>query len=83
MRISGTPPSHNEYDAYCQRLESITAGGGQLSLIQLYTVARTPAESFVAPLRDEEVDSIVDLVRRRTGLQVAGFHGIQPAPAEG
>ena len=30
--------------------------------MQVYTVARRPAESFVAPLTDAEVDAIVELV---------------------
>jgi hypothetical protein len=44
-----------------------------LKLVQVYTVARQPAESFVAPLPAADVDAIVDLVRRRTGLPAAGF----------
>ncbi|HUY35869.1 MAG TPA: radical SAM protein [Pirellulales bacterium] len=74
MRIHGEPPPPTELEAFGDRLNDITAAGGQLKLVQIYTVARQPAESFVAPLADAEVDAIVDLVRRRTGLQTAGFH---------
>ncbi|HEV3021149.1 MAG TPA: radical SAM protein [Pirellulales bacterium] len=73
MRIHGQPPSAAELAAFCDRLNEITAAGGRLKLVQVYTVARQPAESFVAPLPAADVDAIVDLVRRRTGLPAAGF----------
>jgi hypothetical protein len=43
--------------------------------VQIYTVARRPAEGFVAPLSDAEVDAIAALVERRTGLKAAPFYG--------
>jgi hypothetical protein len=75
MRVAGEPPTLAELDAFCDRLNEITAAGGRLSLVQIYTVARRPAESYVAPLTDAEVDAIVALVERRTGLQAAAFYG--------
>jgi hypothetical protein len=75
MRINGEPPSPAELEAFCDRLNEIVAAGGRLKLIQIYTVARRPAESFVAPLTDAEVDAIVELVRQRTGLQAQAFYG--------
>ena len=75
MRVSGQPPSDAELEAFCDRLNEITAAGGKLKLIQIYTVARRPAESFVAPLSDAEVDAIVALVRERTGLVAQAFYG--------
>ncbi|MCE9552506.1 MAG: radical SAM protein [Planctomycetes bacterium] len=75
MRVDGQPPSAAEQDAFCDRLNEITAAGGRLKLVQIYTIARRPAESFVTPLTDAEVDALVDLVRRRTGLPTAGFYG--------
>ena len=33
-----------EWRAYCDRLNEIIAAGGQLKLIQIYTIARHPAE---------------------------------------
>lgn len=78
MRIDDQPPSPAELEAYTDRLVDIVSAGGQLSLVQVYTVARQPAESFVKPLSDQQVDLIVEVVRRRTGLTVAGFYGGQP-----
>ena len=69
------PPPPAEQEAFCNRLDQITAAGGQLSLVQIYTIARQPVESYVEPLGDKEVDELVELVKRRSGLNVAGFYG--------
>ncbi len=75
MRIDGQPPPADELAAYCDRLNEITSAGGQIRLVQVYTVARRPAETFVAPLANEAVDAIVRLVGERTGLDAAAFYG--------
>ena len=75
MRVNGQPPSGAELSAFCDRLNEITAAGGKLKLVQVYTVARRPAESYVAPLTDSDVDGIVDLVQRQTGLAAKAFYG--------
>lgn len=71
--LDGAEPSPAELNAYTDRLNEITAAGGQLRRVQIYTVARRPAESTVGPLPPESVDRIVELVRRRTGLEVQGY----------
>ena len=73
MRIHGEPPAATEQQAFCDRLNEIVDQGGQLELIQLYTVARPPAESFVTPLSDQEVDLFVERIRQETGLEVVGY----------
>ena len=75
MRVEGVPPTEAELEAFCDRLNEIRAAGGDLSLVQVYTIARQPAESYVTPLEDAEVDAIVRLVRDRTSLEVVGFYG--------
>jgi wyosine [tRNA(Phe)-imidazoG37] synthetase (radical SAM superfamily) len=75
MRVNGEPPPPAELEAFCDRLNEITAAGGQLKLVQIYTIARRPAESFVMPLSDAEVDAIVELVKRRTGLHAVAYYG--------
>jgi wyosine [tRNA(Phe)-imidazoG37] synthetase (radical SAM superfamily) len=75
MRIAGEPPSASEQEAFCDRLNEITAAGGRLELVQVYTVARRPAESYVTPLADSEIDALADLVRQRTGLPATGYYG--------
>ena len=75
MRLDGVPPDDTELAAYCDRLNDITGAGGAIDYVQVYTVARPPAESFVAPLTHDEVDAIVDLVRTRTHLNALPFYG--------
>ncbi|MCO6457062.1 MAG: radical SAM protein [Pirellulaceae bacterium] len=75
MRVDGQPPADEELVAYCQRLNELLAAGGRLQLVQVYTVARRPAESIVSPLSDQQVERIADLVRRRTGLPVETYYG--------
>jgi wyosine [tRNA(Phe)-imidazoG37] synthetase (radical SAM superfamily) len=75
MRVHGvaTPPA--EQAAYCQRLGEIVAAGGKIQGVQIHTIARQPAESWVTPLSNEEVDAVANVVRQRTGLPVATFYG--------
>jgi wyosine [tRNA(Phe)-imidazoG37] synthetase (radical SAM superfamily) len=75
MRIHGEPPSAAEQEAFCDRLNEVAAAGGRIKLVQIYTVARPPAESFVTALSDAEVDAIAARVRRRTELPATAYYG--------
>jgi hypothetical protein len=75
MRVAGEPPSQAELEAFCNRINEITAAGGQLKHVQVYTIARRPAESYVTPLSDAAVDAIVALVKSRTNLPAIGYYG--------
>ncbi|MBQ18869.1 MAG: radical SAM protein [Planctomycetaceae bacterium] len=75
MRIDGQPPSEIEIDAYCSRLTEITGSGGRLKLVQVYTVARPPAEDRVTPLSEDELELIAGRVRTRCDLPTAVFGG--------
>lgn len=68
MRIQAEPPAPSEIGAFCDRLAEIRADGGQIKLVQVYTVARPPAESFVTPLSANELSAIADAVIARTGI---------------
>lgn len=74
MRLNGRPPSDDELSAYVRRLRGIVDAGGRIDRVQIHTVARPPAESWVAPLADDLIDAIGDRVRRETGLVVETFH---------
>lgn len=76
MRLHDQPPPRAEWQAYCDCLNRIIAAGGRLKLIQVYTIARTPAESYVTPLSDEQVDAMVAFIRDATGLNVVGYYGV-------
>lgn len=75
MRINDQPPSRHELEEFCRRLNEIINQGGRLKLVQIYTVARQPAESFVTPLTDDEVDELVEMVGEQTSLNAQGFYG--------
>ena len=75
MQVNQEAPTEKELELYCDRLAQILAVGGQISLVQVYTIARRPAESFVTPLADHEVDRIVELVTSKTGIQAVGCYG--------
>jgi wyosine [tRNA(Phe)-imidazoG37] synthetase (radical SAM superfamily) len=75
LRLHGRPPAAEEQEAFCERLNEIQAAGGRIELVQVYTVARPPAESFVTALADAEVDALAELVRKRTGLRAETFYG--------
>ena len=75
MRVHGEPPPPDELVAFCDRLNEIISAGGQIKLVQVYTIARRTTEAYVAPLSNEEVDAIVTLVRERTMLGATGYYG--------
>ncbi|MCU0959428.1 MAG: radical SAM protein [Pirellulaceae bacterium] len=75
MRIDGQPPPRTEWSAFAARLTDMLSAGARFKLVQIYTIARTPAEPNVGPLSAAEVDQLVDYVRQQTGLPVAGFYG--------
>lgn len=77
---NGRPPDDSEIDAYCHRLEEILAGGGAIASVQVYTVARPPAERFASPLSDAELEGIAQRVRARTALPTEVFGGSRAAP---
>jgi wyosine [tRNA(Phe)-imidazoG37] synthetase (radical SAM superfamily) len=76
LRMHDQPPSAAELEAFCDRLNEITGARGQIKLVQVYTVARVPAEEYVSPLSRVEVDQIVDLVKGRTGLPAEPYYGV-------
>jgi wyosine [tRNA(Phe)-imidazoG37] synthetase (radical SAM superfamily) len=75
LRLHGNPPPVAELEAFCERLREIIQAGGAIKLVQVYTVAREPAEPYVDSLSNAEVDAIVELVQRRTGLAAEPFYG--------
>jgi wyosine [tRNA(Phe)-imidazoG37] synthetase (radical SAM superfamily) len=80
MKVRGQGPAREEIEAFCDRVSEIVSGGGRVSLIQVYTVARPPAETYVVPLADAEVDRIAEAVRRRVpAIPVETFYSAGPA----
>ena len=75
MRIEGEPPPATEIEAFCDRINEIVAAGGQIKLVQVYTVARPPAESFVSSLSNAEVDYIAARVTEKTNVACNVYYG--------
>jgi wyosine [tRNA(Phe)-imidazoG37] synthetase (radical SAM superfamily) len=63
MRTQGEPPRAAEIEAYVGRLRLILEQGGRLALVQIYTVARRPAEDYVSVLSADELEQIARQVR--------------------
>ncbi len=76
VRVHGEPPPPEEQQAFCDRLTEITGAGGRIKLVQLYTIARPPAESWVTALSNEQLDAMAALVRQKTGLVVEAFYAM-------
>jgi wyosine [tRNA(Phe)-imidazoG37] synthetase (radical SAM superfamily) len=74
MNIRGVPPSDDEAKAYTSRLRQLVDGGCQIKLVQVYTVARSTAEAYVAPLEPSHLDQIAAQVRQLT-LPVETYYG--------
>ena len=49
--------------------------GGRIKLVQVYTIARNPAEQYATRLTNDQVDAIAQAVRSRTGLSVETYYG--------
>lgn len=76
IRINGEVPSRHEVETYCSQLNRIIENGGRLKAIQLYTIARRPAESYVSSLSREELDKIARLVRSKVpSVPVETYYG--------
>ena len=75
MRVEGVGPSAEEIAAFCDRLREIIDAGGAILRVQVYTVARRPAESYVSPLIPAEVDAIAEQVRARVRVPVEAYYG--------
>ena len=75
LRVNGVAPSTEEVDAYCRRLNSIISANGRPKVIQLYTIARDPAEAYAEPLSDDELNRIATIVRNRVPVPVEVFAG--------
>lgn len=62
-RLEGQSPPASEIAAYADRLRWVCENGGRISLVQIYSVARRPAEPYVSALAPEELEQIARAVR--------------------
>lgn len=74
MTLGGAPPPEAEVAAYVERVGEIVDRGGALRAVQLYTVARPPAEAAVAPLPEAFLKAVAErLAARVPGLAVGVY----------
>lgn len=72
-RVGESPPPEEEIEKYCDRLKEITDEGGTIRLVQIYTIARPPAEEYVSPLSEDELEAIACKVKKTTRLETEVF----------
>jgi wyosine [tRNA(Phe)-imidazoG37] synthetase (radical SAM superfamily) len=73
LKIHGEAMPSRELAAYCDRLNEIVRGGGQIKEVHAYTVARPTPEPFAARLSSAELNALAETMRQRTGLEVLAF----------
>ena len=74
FRTHGLRPPTDEIEAYCNCLNGIMSAGGSLKILQLYTIARNPAEAYASELADRELDQIASIVQSRVPVPVEVFY---------
>jgi len=73
FRLHGQPITPEELIAYCARLENIIKSGGRICAVHAYTIARPTQETYATRLEAEPMESLAEVIRRRTGLPVLIF----------
>ncbi len=74
FRIDGVVPPPEEIDAYCDRLNALIASGGQIRNLQLYTIARAPADAGATPLSTDALNRIAAVVKTRVPVPVEIYY---------
>ena len=63
LRYEGEAPGDIEREAWTARLREILGAGGQIDDVQIYTVARDPADPACGPLEAELLEEFADAAR--------------------
>lgn len=73
LAMEGVGPTEDEIGAWVDRMREIVAGGGRIAQVQVYTIARRPADPRCAPLPDARLQEIA--VRARAAGLAADVYG--------
>ena len=76
MRIHGQAPPCSEIQAYCRQIDLLLQKGAKLKALQLYTIARTPAETYVSSLTNVELDNVALAVQAAIAVPVETYCGV-------
>ena len=83
MKLHGDPVPSDEFEAYLDELDALITGGCQIKLVQLYTTARRPAEDYVTPLDDGQLDTLAARLRERLpALPCETYYGASASCAQ-
>ena len=73
LNVHGEIPKEGELQAYSDRVNHILENGGQISAIQLYTVSRPPAESYVTALTDTQIDQVTQTLQEKIAVPIEAY----------
>lgn len=77
LRFENHDPDPAEVDALADRLNEILRAGGSLQAVQVYTLARAPAENYVSGVSEPALQRIAQTLASRTHLPIEVF----PSPS--
>ncbi|MEC7240273.1 MAG: radical SAM protein [Myxococcota bacterium] len=63
LQKDGEAASEEELDAWGERLQAMVGEGAQIERVQVYTVARKPADPSLGPLSVDQLEGIADRAR--------------------
>jgi wyosine [tRNA(Phe)-imidazoG37] synthetase (radical SAM superfamily) len=75
LKLRGEPAPDDEFDAYLDRLSELIDAGCRIKLVQLYTVARKPLESYVTALDDAALSRLAERCKIRLPAIDVQFFG--------
>lgn len=73
LEFHGRPPDEEEITAWIDRISELLGAGGQIDRVQVYTIARKPAEPWVMPLPVSRLEQIALRLTERTALKAEVF----------
>lgn len=77
LKLNGNAPTEQQIEQYAARVRELAAGGCQIRLVQVYTIARPVHEAGLDPLPGMALDAIVARLRQ-DGLPAEAYY----APAK-
>ena len=75
VQTNSQPVSKKEIEAYTNRLNEILQAQGQITTVQIYTIARKPANTNLTPLTKNELQTIAQQVKEKIPVPIEIFTG--------
>ncbi|MEZ6193697.1 MAG: radical SAM protein [Phycisphaerales bacterium] len=75
LKLHGQPAHDEEFDAYLDRLCELIDAGCRIKLVQLYTVARKPLESYATAMDDAALSRLAERCKKRLPAIDVQFFG--------